>query len=75
MLMGMEGEMNLEAFKWGAIFAIVCTAVVIVGLAAGVETSSSPLVSDPYRAAGAGFLWGILMYNVREWLISHRLGR
>lgn len=64
--------MNLEAFAWGAVFAIISAFVVVAALSAGVEVPSSPLVSDPYRAAGAGFLWGILVYNVRSWIISRR---
>lgn len=64
--------MNFEAFKWGAIFAVGCMALVIATLAMGVQPPDNPLVSDPYRAAGAGFLWGILIFNVREWFISRR---
>lgn len=64
--------MNLQAFKWGAIFSLVATIVVIIGLQSDVPLANSPLVSDPYRAAGAGFLWGILIFNIREWFISRR---
>lgn len=64
--------MNLPAFTWGAISALTCAAIVVVATAVGAEMPDNPLVADPWRAAGAGFLWGILLYNVRQWLISRR---
>lgn len=63
--------MSLSAFVWGAWFALACTTISIVGSIAGAETTNV-LLADPMRAAGAGFLWGILVWNIREWFIDRR---
>lgn len=64
--------MNFEAFRWGAAFALVAALVVILA-SMGSVTADNVLLSEPYRAAGGGFLWGVLVWNVRDWLISRRL--
>lgn len=64
--------MSVDAFKWGIVFGVIAAAIITISLAVGVDPPDSPLASDPYRAAGAGFLWGILIFNIREWLIARR---
>lgn len=64
--------MNASAFKWGVIFGVIAYAIAALGQYSEIPTPENPLITDPYRATGAGFLWGILIYNVREWLISRR---
>lgn len=65
--------MNLAAFSWGAWFALAATLIVILGQLSG-ASADNVLLSDPYRAAGAGFMWGVLVWNVREWLIARQRG-
>ena len=58
---------------WGGLFGIASATLVIGATALGVQVDASPLIEDPMRAAGAGFLFGILSWNIRNWVISrHR---
>lgn len=66
--------MERNAFVWGAFGAIICAFIVIVGTISGADVTASPLTADPLRAAGAGFLFGILACNVRNWLNGRRPG-
>lgn len=63
--------MNLDAFVWGAWGAIICAFIVIASQISG-ASGGNVLLSDPYRAAGGGFLWAVFLWNIREWLIVRR---
>lgn len=60
-----------KSFVWGAWFAIGTATIIILANVAG-ASSQLTLLNDPMRGAGAGFIWGMAVCSMRDWLIERR---
>jgi hypothetical protein len=65
---------SANPFAWGAWFGIGSAIIVVAAQLIGTVPVGSTLVEDPMRAAGAGFLWGVGVASVRNWLNERRPG-
>jgi hypothetical protein len=65
---------SANPFVWGAWLGIGSAAIVIAAQFIGTAPTGHILIDDPMRASGAGFLWGVGICSVRNWLNERRPG-